>query len=222
MASPTHSGIRRGAADVDQGRSREATHVLPRTDFAALRQQCQTKRPTPSISQTEFIKYLASEAASLRLDTGGLDYFGPLLGFGSNVLAEIRGWATERCGTEVGKPRLHPGIGQGLIVADSCACAASDHAAAIPPNRLMNSRLLIRSPRRCGRAATRARRGRAPCGLEIDDQFIFGRLLHRQIGRVGIFENFVDVGRRAAMKIVEVCPITHETARLHINLEPEY
>src|SRR5262245_13646214 len=59
-------------------------------------------------------------------------------------------------------------------------------------------------------------------GLEIDDQFIFGRLLHRQIGRVGTFENFVDVGRRAAMKIVEVCSITHETARLHINLEPKY
>jgi hypothetical protein len=35
------------------------------------------------------------------------------------------------------------------IVADSCACAcaASDHAAANPPNRLMNSRLLIRAPR---------------------------------------------------------------------------
>src|SRR4029077_15204861 len=29
------------------------------------------------------------------------------------------------------------------IVADSCACTASDHAAAMPPNRLMNSRLLV-------------------------------------------------------------------------------
>src|SRR5262249_25185849 len=38
------------------------------------------------------------------------------------------------------------------IVADSCACAASDHAAAIPPNRLMNARLFIQSPRRRGRA----------------------------------------------------------------------
>ena len=43
-------------------------------------------------------------AGSLRLDVGGLDHFGPLLGFGSNVLAEISGWATERCGAEVGKP----------------------------------------------------------------------------------------------------------------------
>src|SRR5262245_34689323 len=30
------------------------------------------------------------------------------------------------------------------IVADSCACAASDHAAAMPPNRLMNSPRVIR------------------------------------------------------------------------------
>src|SRR5262249_28993639 len=52
---------------------------------------------------------------SLRLDAGGLDHFGPLFGFGSNVLAEINGWATERCGAEVGKPRLHPGIGQGRV-----------------------------------------------------------------------------------------------------------
>src|SRR5262249_36959342 len=43
---------------------------------------------------------------SLRLDAGGLDHFRPLLGFGSNVLAELSGWATERCGAEVGKPRL--------------------------------------------------------------------------------------------------------------------
>src|SRR5262249_54017396 len=34
-----------------------------------------------------------------------------------------------------------------------CARAASDHAAAAPPSSVMNSRLLIRSPRRRGRAA---------------------------------------------------------------------
>jgi hypothetical protein len=33
------------------------------------------------------------------------------------------------------------------IVAGSCACAASDHAAAAPPMSVMNSRLFIRSPR---------------------------------------------------------------------------
>src|SRR5262249_29945311 len=52
---------------------------------------------------------------SLPLDAGRLGPFGPFLGFGSDVLAEISGWATERCGAEVGKPRLHPGIGQGRV-----------------------------------------------------------------------------------------------------------
>jgi hypothetical protein len=44
----------------------------------------------------------------------------------------------------------------GRIIADSWACAASDDAAANTPNRLMNSRLFIRSPRRRGRAASAA------------------------------------------------------------------
>jgi hypothetical protein len=42
------------------------------------------------------------------------------------------------------------------IVADSCAYAAIDHAAAIAPNRHMNSRRFTRSPRRRGRAASAA------------------------------------------------------------------
>src|SRR5712671_4775867 len=31
------------------------------------------------------------------------------------------------------------------------------------------------------------------CGLEIDHQIELGRLLDRQIGRLGAFENFIDV-----------------------------
>src|SRR5215471_13365853 len=62
--------------------------------------------------------------ASLRLDARGLDHFGPLFGFGSNVLAEISGWATERCGAEVGKPRLHPGIGEASV---DCPVEGFDH-----------------------------------------------------------------------------------------------
>ena len=43
-----------------------------------------------------------------------------------------------------------------------CARAASGHATAAPPRSVMNSRRFIRSPRRRGRAASAARRGRAP------------------------------------------------------------
>ena len=45
------------------------------------------------------------------------------------------------------------------VVAGPCACAASDHAAAAPPNRLMNSRLMVSSIRDV--AASRSRRGGA-------------------------------------------------------------
>jgi hypothetical protein len=48
------------------------------------------------------------------------------------------------------------------IVADYCAYAAIDHAAAIAPNRHMNSRLLTRSPRRRVRAADPALSDRTP------------------------------------------------------------
>jgi hypothetical protein len=34
--------------------------------------------------------------------------------------------------------------------------------------------------------------------LQVDDQFEFGRLLNRQISRLGTFENAVDVIRRTA------------------------
>ena len=47
-------------------------------------------------------------------------------------------------------------------IAGCCARAASGHAAAAPPSSVMNSRRFIRSPRRRGRAASAARRGRAP------------------------------------------------------------
>src|SRR5262245_20908670 len=79
---------------------------------------------------------------SLRLDAGGLDHFGPLLGFGSNVLAEISGWATERCGAEVGKPRLDLGIGEASVdcpveVFDNLCRRALRRTEAAPEARLI-------------------------------------------------------------------------------------
>jgi hypothetical protein len=34
------------------------------------------------------------------------------------------------------------------------------------------------------------------CGLEVDHQFVLGRRLHRQIGRLLALENAIDVSRR--------------------------
>jgi putative tryptophan/tyrosine transport system substrate-binding protein len=58
--------------------------------------------------------------------------------------------------------------------------------------------------------------------FEIDDQLIFGGLLHRQVGRFRALENFVHVGSGALMQVVEVRAVAHETAGLHILLGPEH
>jgi hypothetical protein len=51
-------------------------------------------------------------------------------------------------------------------VSDFCACATSDHAAATPTNRVMNSRRFTRSPRRRGlqRPRSGSRSTRSTCG----------------------------------------------------------
>jgi hypothetical protein len=64
--------------------------------------------------------------------------------------------------------RSNPGS-QGPQLPACCARAASGQLAAAAPSSAMNSRLLIRSPRRRGRAAWAALRGRAAC---YDTQFM--------------------------------------------------
>ena len=58
----------------------------------------------------------------------------------------------------------------------------------------MNSRrLLIRSPRRHGRAPRRHVKSERLGGLEVDHSFVLGRRLHRQVGRLLAFEDAVNV-----------------------------
>ena len=66
------------------------------------------------------------------------------------------------------QPALEEGMRQQLvevarIAADSCACVASDHAATMPPNRLMNSRRF--NPRRRRHPARRFANGRSRSSL---------------------------------------------------------
>src|SRR5262249_24039530 len=67
------------------------------------------------------------------------------------ILSTVFTRATSICGKAAVVALVVP------IVADSCACAASDHAAATPPNRPMNLRRFIRSPRRQPLAGSAAR-----------------------------------------------------------------
>src|SRR5262249_33053183 len=44
-----------------------------------------------------------------------------------------------------------------------------------------------------GEKRGRDREAKRLCSLEVDYQFELGRLLNREIGRLGAFENFIDV-----------------------------
>ncbi len=49
-------------------------------------------------------------------------------------------------------------------------------------------------------------------GLEVDDQLVLGRRLHRQVGRLLALEDAVDVAGRSPVQIDQVGPIGHQAA----------
>src|SRR5712692_10150739 len=53
-------------------------------------------------------------------------------------------------------------------------------------------------------------------GLEIDDQFKFGRLLDRQLARLGALEYLVHEVRGAPVKVGDVLAVADQAAGLHI------
>ena len=50
--------------------------------------------------------------------------------------------------------------------------------------------------------------------FKVDDKFKLRRLLDRQIGRFGAFQDLVDVNSRAAIEVIVVRPVGHEAARI--------
>src|SRR5262249_19320977 len=56
-----------------------------------------------------------SQLALLHLDVGRPDYLAPLLGIVGDEFAEVGGRARERLAPQVGKPRLHLGIGEARV-----------------------------------------------------------------------------------------------------------
>src|SRR5215813_11337647 len=69
---------------------------------------------TPAISRNETLWKVSLRVRSVRLDAGELDHLAPLLRFVGYELSKIGRRAWKRGGAQVGKPRLHLGIGEGL------------------------------------------------------------------------------------------------------------
>ena len=80
-------------------------------------------------------------------------------------------------------------------IAGCCALAASGHAAAAPPRRVMNSRRhgsfdhLVGDGEQRGRHVDAERPGR----LQVDDELELGRLQHRQVGRLLALEDAAGI-----------------------------
>ena len=94
-----------------------------------------------------------------------------------------------------------------------CARAVSGHAAAAPPSSVMNSRR-SHSITSSARASSDRRHFEAKRlgGLQVDDQFVLGRRLHRQIGRLLALEDAIDIAGRAPVLIDEVRPVGDQAA----------
>ena len=76
----------------------------------------------------------------------------------------------------------------------------------------MKSRRFIRSPRRRGQAASAAVEAERLGGLEVDDQLVLCRRLHRQVSRLLALEDAVDVASRAPELVGEIGPVGDQAA----------
>src|SRR5262249_10594257 len=54
------------------------------------------------------------------------------------------------------------------------------------------------------------------CSPLVDDQLELRRLLHGQVGRLGTFQDLIDVGRGATEVVTDVDAVAHEAAGLRI------
>src|ERR1700745_2660151 len=53
-------------------------------------------------------------------------------------------------------------------------------------------------------------------GRQIDDEVEFGRLLHREIGRLRAAQNLIDIVRRSSEKVREIWSIGHQASYLDV------
>src|SRR5262249_37711400 len=76
---------------------------------------CEHRAATPVDFAERDLWNIGRVVILFRLDVGRADDFAPLFGFVGDELAELAGREREHVATEIGKPRLQLGVGQGRI-----------------------------------------------------------------------------------------------------------
>src|SRR6516162_11950541 len=61
---------------------------------------------------------------------------------------------------------------------------------------------------------------RCLCVLEVDDQFVLGRCLYRQLARLLVLKDAIDVSCRAAVLVDEIRPIRDQATTSNENALP--
>src|SRR6266702_7828652 len=80
----------------------------------------------------------------------------------------------------------------------------------------MVSPIVIRSPRRRGRAGSAGGKIEHPCGLKVDDKLEPSRLQHRQISWLSALEDATRVDANLAIRIRKIGPVAHQSASFGI------
>src|SRR5262245_7779878 len=91
-------------------------HRIAERRFAAQTRLASTSRTSaPRGSRNETLWKVSLRVRSVRLDAGELDHLAPLLRFVGYELSKVGRRAWKGGGAQLGKPRLHLGIGEGRI-----------------------------------------------------------------------------------------------------------
>src|SRR6516164_1648502 len=121
------------------------------------------------------------------------------------------------------RPRTNAAISSGFLFVEPASmnpitgsedCARTGHTqvVAAPPRNAMNSRRLIRSPRRRSREERRHRETQHPRGLMINNEFKLAGLRNRQVRRFCALKDTTGIDAKHMIRIWNAGPVAHQPA----------